>query len=232
MALPSSGTIYMNGRHADNPSYDQGIYIEKVGPPSPNDGTGQANWEAAFGSSSGAYPLRLKELADGTQAGTINLSNLNANKPDTSNPQRMTEFYQYDDTNSVNASPGSFSISRFGQNSNTVTVTHAKYSPWTILNSGMPASWVTITAGSGQSFLGSGSITFNVASNSGSARSTTIVITFTVGTSNGTHYPTVGSDSTTTRTISISQAAGGGGGPGGGGPPPPGGGGGGGEESP
>ena len=226
MALPTSGTLYMNGRHADNVNpggYDQGIYIEKVGPPSPNDGIGQAAWEAAYGSSSGAYPLRLKELADGTQAGTINISNLNANKPDTSNPQRMSEFYHYDDTNTVLATPGSFlNISNSGSTGNSVTVKHAKYSPWTILNSGMPASWVTITAGSGQSFLGNGSITFNVSSNSStSTRSTSIVITYTVGTSTGTHYPTVGSDSTTTRTISISQQAGSGGGSG---PPPPGGG--------
>ena len=222
MALPTSGTIYMSGRFADATTWDQGIYIEKVGPPQPNDGIGQAAWEAAYGSSSGAYPLRLKELADGTQAGTINISNLNANKPDTSNPQRMTEFYQYDDTNTVLATPGSFlNISNSGSTGNSVTVKHAKYSPWTILNSGMPASWVTITAGSGQSFLGNGSITFNVSSNSStSTRSTSIVITYTVGTSTGTHYPTVGANSTTTRTINTQQAGSSGGGSG---PPPPGG---------
>ena len=220
MALPTSGTLYMNGRHADNVNpggYDQGIYIEKVGPPSPNDGIGQAAWEAAYGSSSGAYPLRLKELADGTQAGTINISNLNANKPDTSNPQRMSEFYHYDDTNTVLATPGSFlNISNSGSTGNSVTVKHAKYSPWTILNSGMPASWVTITTGANQSFLGNGSIVFNVAANSStSTRSTTIVITYTVGTATGDHYPTSSANSTTTRTINISQQAGSGsGGPG------------------
>ena len=223
MALPTSGTLYINGIN-DVSNWDRGIFIEKVGAPLANDGIGLSNWNAA---NAGTYPLRLKELADGTQAGTINLSNLNANKPDTSNPQRMTEFYQYDDTNSVNASPGNFlNISNSGNTGNTITVTHAKYSNWAIQPSGMPASFVTITSGANQSFLGNGSIVFNVSANStSSTRSTTIVITYSVGTSSGTHYPTVGSDSTTTRTINITQQAGSGGGPGGGGPPPPGGGG-------
>jgi len=217
MALPFSGTLYINGRHTN---YSKGIFIEKVGAPSPNDGQGQAAWDSA---NAGTYPLKLKELSDGSQAGSINISNLNANKPDTDAPYRMTEFYYYDDTNSVNASPGSFlNISNSGNTGNTVSVTHATYSNWTILPGGMPASWVTITTGSGQSFLGNGSIVFNVAANSStSTRSTTIVITYTVGTATGDHYPTVGANSTTTRTINISQQAGSGsGGPGG----PPGGG--------
>ena len=217
MALPFSGTLYINGRHTN---YSKGIFIEKVGAPSPNDGQGQAAWDSA---NAGTYPLKLKELSDGSQAGSINISHLNANKPDTDAPYRMTEFYYYDDTNSVNASPGSFlNISNSGNTGNTVSVTHATYSNWTILPGGMPASWVTITTGSGQSFLGNGSIVFNVAANSStSTRSTTIVITYTVGTATGDHYPTVGANSTTTRTINISQQAGSGsGGPGG----PPGGG--------
>ena len=211
MALPFSGTLYINGRHTN---YSKGIFIEKVGAPSPNDGIGQAAWDSA---NTGTYPLKLKELSDGSQAGSINISNLNENKPDTDAPYRMTEFYYYDDTNSVNASPGSFlNISNSGNTGNTVSVTHATYSNWTILPAGMPASWVTITTGANQSFLGNGSIVFNVAANSStSTRSTTIVITYTVGTATGDHYPTSSANSTTTRTINISQQAGSGsGGPG------------------
>ena len=211
MALPSSGTLYLNGRNGYSVRTG-GIYIEKIGPPGPSDLAGQIAWENNYGSNSGAYPVKLKELSDGSQAGSINQSNFNENKPDTDAPYRMTEFYQYDDTNSVNAAPGSFSASSGGSNGNTVVVSHAAYSTWTILPAGMPASWVTITTGANQSFLGSGSVVFNISSNSSSSsRSTTIVITFTVGSSTGDHYPTASANSTTTRTINISQSAGSGG---------------------
>lgn len=208
MALPGSGTIYLNGINSIS-NWSKGIFIEKVGAPSPSDATGQANWHNTH---NGTYPLKLKELSDGSQAGLINQSNLNENKPDTDAPYRMTEFYQYDDTNSVNAAPGSFSAGSGGSNGNTVVVSHATYSNWTILPAGMPASWVTITTGANQSFLGNGSVVFNISSNSSSSsRSTTIVITFTVGSGTGDHYPTASSNSTTTRTINISQSAGSGG---------------------
>lgn len=205
MALPGSGTLYLNGINSIS-NWSRGIFIEKVGAPSPSDAIGQANWHNTH---NGTYPLRLRELSDGTQSGTINIVNLNANKPDTDAPYRMSEFYQYDDDASLNAAPGSFSAGSSGSTGNTVIVSHATYSNWTILPAGMPASWVTITTGANQSFLGNGSVVFNVSSNSSSSsRSTTIVITFTVGTTFGDHYPTVGSNSTTTRTINISQSAG------------------------
>ena len=69
MALPFSGTLYINGRHTN---YSKGIFIEKVGAPSPNDGIGQAAWDSA---NTGTYPLKLKELsylhAEGYPAGEM-----------------------------------------------------------------------------------------------------------------------------------------------------------------
>jgi len=49
----------------------------------------------AFGRSGNTANSSLKELSDGT-VGTINVTNLNANKPDTSAPHAMSEFYSYD----------------------------------------------------------------------------------------------------------------------------------------
>ena len=178
---------------------------------------------------------KLSELSDGTH-GTINVANLNENKPDTSAPHVMSEFHKYEDVVTVNASPGSFSqfSSSSHSSAGTITVTHAEHSTFYV--SSKP-SWVTITSGNFGSSLkdtGDGNVTFNVSANSGSARSGNIVITYDVGTTGGGLGD---SNTTTTRSVSVSQAgtsSGGGGnqggGPGGGGIPP--GGGGGGEEAP
>ena len=183
-----------------------------------------------MGRASNASSTKLSELSDGTH-GTINIANLNENKPDTSTPHVMSEFHKYEDVVSVNASPGSFG--QFSSSSHsgagTITVTHAQFSTFYV--SSKP-SWVTITSGNFGSSLkdtGDGTVTFNVAANSGSARSGNIVITYDVGTTGGGLSD---ANSTTTRSVSVSQAgtsSGGGGNQGGGGGIPPGGGGGGGE---
>jgi len=180
-----------------------------------------------MGRASNASSTKLSELSDGTH-GTINIANLNENKPDTSTPHVMSEFHKYEDVVSVNASPGSFG--QFSSSSHsgagTITVTHAQFSTFYV--SSKP-SWVTITSGNFGSSLkdtGDGTVTFNVSANSGSARSGNIVITYDVGTTGGGLGD---ANSTTTRSVSVSQAgtsSGGGGNQGGGGGIPPGGGGG------
>lgn len=167
----------------------------------------------AFGRSGNTANSSLKELSDGT-VGTINITNLNANKPDTSTPHAMSEFYKYQHSVTLNTTPGSVSVGSGGATGNTISVTHATYSTWYV--SSKP-SWVTITGGSessGSPNTGSGTVTYNVASNSGSSRSGNIVVTLNVGTTGGG----VGdSDDTTPRTTAVSQSAGSGGGGGGGG---------------
>ena len=72
------------------------------------------------------------------------------------------------------------SVGSSGVTGNTISVTHATYSTWYV--SSVP-SWVTITGGStssGSPSTGSGTVTYNVASNSGSSRSGNIVVTFNV----------------------------------------------------
>ena len=169
----------------------------------------------AFGRAGNTANSSLKELSDGT-VGTINIANLNANKPNTSAPHAMSEFYGYEHSVTLNTTPGSASVGSGGATGNTISVTHATYSTWYV--SSKP-TWVTITGGStssGSPNTGDGTVTYNVASNSGSSRSGSLIVTLAVGTTGGG----VGdSDSSTTRTTTISQSAGsgGGGGPGRGG---------------
>lgn len=149
---------------------------------------------------------------------TINISNLNANKPDNSTPHALSEWYKYQHTpTSITTSPGSnLNISASGASNQSISVTHRTYSTWYV--SSKP-SWVTMSsaqAGSSSSpRSGSGTITYSVQSNSGSSRSGTITVRCNVGTTNGTHPS--GTDSFTTRNTSVSQASGEGGGGGGGG---------------
>ena len=156
----------------------------------------------------------LKDAALGVY-GTINTSNLNANKPDRSQPHSLTEWYKYQHTpTSITTSPGSnLNISASGASNQSISVTHRTYSTWYV--SSKP-SWVTMSssqAGSSSSpRSGSGTIAYSVQSNSGSSRSGTITVHCNVGTYAGT-----GNDSFTTRNTSISQASSGGGGGGGGG---------------
>ena len=216
MALPTSGTIYMVGHHSSTTN-GKGILPEKVGWTGPFDLPGQTTFVSNYLSN----PVRLDQMADGSDVSgdTMNLANLNANKPDTNiNPVYMSEFYAYDHDASVSTNPGSLNnISGSGQSGLSITVSHAAHSTWYV--SSKP-SWVTITAGSTSSSspsTGSGTISYNVASNSGSSRSGNIIVTLNVGTLVGAHPN--GANSTTTRTTSLSQSAGSGGGP-----PPPGGG--------
>ena len=182
-----------------------------------NGGAGSNTINSEFGRASNAANTSLQQLSNGTYS-TITITNLNANKPDTTAPHAMSEFYKYHhnvlpSTNNNNQSFGSS-----GGTGTTISVTHATYSTWYV--SSKP-SWVTITSGnfgSSNKDTGSGSVTFTVASNSGSSRSGSLVVTFDIGTFGGG----VGdANSTTTMTTSISQSASGGGGSG---PPPPGGG--------
>ena len=186
-----------------------------------NGGAGSNTINSEFGRSSNTANSSLQQLSNGTYA-TITLSNLNANKPDTTAPHAMSEFYKYHH-NILPITNNNFqTFGSSGGTGTTISVTHAAYSTWYV--SSKP-SWVTITSGNfgaSNKDTGSGSVTFTVASNSGSSRSGSLVVTFDIGTFGGG----VGdANSTTTMTTSISQSAGSGGGPGGGGPPPPGGGG-------
>ena len=190
-----------------------------------NGGSGSNTLNTEFGRSSNTANTSLKSLSDGTH-GTINITNLNANKPDASSPHAMSEFYKYEHSVLPNTNSAFQSFGSSGGTGTTITVTHAQFSTFYV--SSKP-SWVTITSGnfgSSNRDTGDGTVTFSVASNSGNSRSGSLVITFDIGTTGGG----VGdANSTTTMTTSISQSAGsggpGGGGPGGGGPPPPGGGG-------
>ena len=146
----------------------------------------------------------LKEMSTGLH-GTINVSNMNANKPDGSAPHAISEFYKYDHADSVGSSP--LSMGTYGYNSTgpgTITVDHAAYSTWYV--SSKP-SWVTITSGnygSGNTDTGPGSVTFSLSTNSGSYRSGDIVIAYTVGVAGAAHPG--GTNSATTRTTTLAQS--------------------------
>ena len=170
-----------------------------------------------LGRTSNTANTKLSELSDGTH-GTINITNLNDNKSDATAPHNIGAFYKYEHSVSLGTTPASFSQFSSGSHSSagTITVTHAEYSTFYV--SSKP-SWVTITSGNEGSSLkdtGDGTVTFNVAANSGSARSGNIVVTFDVGTTGGGLGD---ANSTTTRSTAVSQAgtSGGGGGGGGGG---------------
>lgn len=155
----------------------------------------------------------LADAATG-QYETINISNLNANKPDNSTPHAISEWYKYQHSpTTVSTSPG-FGSFGSGGGSGSISVTHRTYSTWYV--SGKP-SWVTISSAQSGSFSnprsGSGTISYSVQSNSGSSRSGSITVRLFVGTTNGTHPS--GTNSSTNRTTSISQSAGSGGGDGG-----------------
>ena len=147
--------------------------------------------------------ISLKNLSTGVN-GTINVANLNANKPDAFTPYAMSEFYKYDHNGVVSTSPGSFAqATAAAQNNNrTITISTADYSTWTV--SSKP-SWVSVSAQSG---TGSSGITLSMTANTGGARQGSVVITFTVGTSLGAHPN--GSNNLTTRSTTVSQAGSGG----------------------
>jgi hypothetical protein len=175
-----------------------------------NGGSGSNTINSEFGRSA-TTQTSFEELFTGVY-GTINLTNLNANKPDNTTPYSMSEFYKYHHSVTLSASNGSQSFGSSGGNGSS-SIVHALYSTWYV--SSKP-TWVTITGGSTSSSspsTGSGSMTFSVASNSSSSRSGTIVVKFNIGTSEG---GTAG-DSFTNRNISVSQSAGSGDGGGGGG---------------
>ena len=145
--------------------------------------------------------ISLKNLSTGVN-GTINLANLNDNKPDNATPYHMSEFYKYDHDGSVGTSPSSFTqATAAAQNGNrTITVTTADHSTWSV--SSKP-SWVDTNVSSG---TGAGSVVLSMSANTGGARQGSVIITFTIGTAFGNHGQ--GNNSLTTRTTTVSQAAG------------------------
>ena len=148
-------------------------------------------------------PTSLKSASLGLHA-TINVANINANKPDISTPYAMSEFYGYDHDGSIGTSPGSFSqaTSAAQNNNRTITISTADNSPWSVTSK---PTWVSVSAQSG---TGSSSITLSMTANTGGNRAGNIVITFTFGTLLGSHPS--GTNNTTTRTTSVSQAGSGG----------------------
>ena len=148
-------------------------------------------------------PTSLKSASLGLHA-TINVANINANKPDTSTPYAMSEFYGYDHDGSIGTSPGSFSqaTSAAQNNNRTITISTADNSPWSVTSK---PTWVSVSAQSG---TGSSSITLSMTANTGGNRAGNIVITFTFGTLLGSHPS--GTNNLTTRTTSVSQAGSGG----------------------
>jgi len=145
---------------------------------------------------------------------TINVANLNANKPDSSAPHAISEWYKYEHDVSVSTNPGTANIASGASSSATINVYTAQYSTWTASDN---VNWINLSGASG---TGDGSFTWTATENTGSSRSGNITVTLTVGTSNGAHPG--GANTTTTRTTTVNQAAGsggGGGGKGGGGSP-------------
>ena len=170
------------------------------------------NLNTEFGRSHNAASF-LSMFFDGSY-GTINITNLNENKPSGISPYNMSDFYKYEHSVLIALSNAVQSFSSSGGTGTTSSVTHAQFSTWYV--SSKP-SWVTITSGnfgSSNKDTGDGSVTFTVASNSGGSRSGTIQVTYDVGTTNN-----IGNNSTTTRNITISQSAGSSGGGNGGLPP-------------
>lgn len=125
---------------------------------------------------------------------TINITNVNANKPNTAAPHKISEWYKYQHNASTNSSPlidGSNSASGA---TGEISVTTGTYITWTASTS---ASWITISSSS-SSGTGSGTVSYTIAANTGSARSSTVVISYLVG-SNGNN------NQYTTRSTSVSQ---------------------------
>ena len=158
--------------------------------------------------------ISLKDMSDGTDE-SIWIGNVNENKPNTSTPHGMSEFYKYDHRPVVSTNPGTFNLGSGTSSNNTINVFHVDYSRFWV--SAKP-TWVTITSGNygtANKQYGSGTVTFDTTANSGSQRSGSLIVTFEVGTTGGG----VGdANSTTTRTSTITQSGSGGGGGGGGGP--------------
>tara|TARA_A100000172_G_scaffold4676_1_gene2789 strand:- start:1347 stop:1949 length:603 start_codon:yes stop_codon:yes gene_type:complete len=146
----------------------------------------------------------LKDMSTGVH-GTINLSNMNANKPDNTAPHAASEFYAYDHENSMGSSPLSLgTVSYNNSSTSTITVTHAEHSDWWVNSK---PSWVSITSGnygSGNADQGPGSVTLTTSTNSStSSRSGSIIVAFSVG---GYAAAANAVNGASTRTTSIAQA--------------------------
>lgn len=198
MAVPASGVLSLRSIATEIATDSYGSH--------PTDGTGlsQLGQVSLKDMSTGGGANSAGSLLNsGTTFDAINRNNLNANKPDGSTPHAMSEFYKYDHNGTISASPSSFSqAAASAQNSyGTITISHADYSTWSVTSK---PSWVSVNTQSG---TGAGSIVISFSANSGGARQGSIVITYTLGTAFGSHP--LGTNTTTTRSVTVSQAAGG-----------------------
>jgi hypothetical protein len=149
-------------------------------------------------------PFRLGHANNGIYE-TINITNSNANKPDTVDPDKISEWYKYQHNASVSTTPLYDSNNAASGATGSIIVSTGTYVTWSASTS---ASWITISSSS-SSGTGNGTVSYTIASNSGSSRSATVVVTFTVGTTSGSHPS--GTNSSTTRSTTVSQNAGSGG---------------------
>ena len=138
-------------------------------------------------------PFKLSHANNGIYE-TINIVNVHANKPDTVDPDKISEWYKYQHNASFSTTPLSDSNNSASGASGSITVSAATYTTWSASTS---ASWITISASS-SSGTANGTINYTIAANTGGSRSATIVVSFLVG-SNGT------SDQYTTRSTTVSQ---------------------------
>ena len=141
-------------------------------------------------------PFRLGHANNGIYE-TINIVNVHANKPDTVDPDKISEWYKYQHNASISTTPLSDSNNAASGATGSITVSAATYTTWTASTS---ASWITISASS-SSGTGNGTVSYTIAANTGSARSATVVVSFLVGTTGTTNQYT-------TRSTTVSQNAG------------------------
>ena len=153
-------------------------------------------------------PFRLGHANNGLYE-TINIFNVNENKPDTVDPDKISEWYKYQHNASVSTTPLTDSNNSASGATGSITVSAGTYITWTTSTA---ASWITISSSS-SSGTGNGTVSYTIASNSGSSRSATVVVSFLVGSN------TSGSNQYTTRSTTVSQVAGSSGGDGGKGEP-------------
>ena len=144
-------------------------------------------------------PFRLGHANNGIYE-TINIVNVHANKPDTIDPDKISEWYKYQHNASVSTTPLYDSNNSASGATGSITVSTGTYVTWSASTS---ASWITISSSS-SSGTGNGTVSYTIASNSGSSRSATVVVSFLVGSNTGNNQYT-------TRSTTVSQVAGSGG---------------------
>ena len=138
-------------------------------------------------------PFKLAQ-ANGGIYETINITNINSNKPNTDAPHSISEWYKYQHNASTSSTPLTDSNNAASGATGSISVTTGTYITWTASTS---ASWITISASS-SSGTGNGTVSYTIAANTGGSRSATVVISYLVG-SNGNF------NQYTTRSTTVSQ---------------------------